>query len=982
LSRPDPVEHCDVCRWIVVCKRWWRETDHLSLVAGITRNQRRSLVEVGVETRRALAGWPMPVPRLARTSRDALERVREQARIQVDGETSGRHLYEVLEPERLEDGPLLPGRGLSALPPPSPGDLFFDIEGDPFAFDEGLEYLWGVIEPGATDERGQPTYHATWALDKAAEKLAFESFVDFVWQRRQADPNLHVYHYGSYERGRVARLSTRHATREEQVDVLLRSGTFVDLFNVVRQGVRASVESYSIKRLEPLYDFRREVDLQEAGESIVEFERYLEEGASDQSILAKIADYNRDDCLSAWRLRDWLEARRPEAEAQFRLSLPRPTADEGETSAEKSAARLEVQQLAERLTGGLPPPEQRSPEDHARQLLADLLDWHWREEKSMWWRFFDLLSRPDDELLEEREPLAGLEFMEEIPPSGRQSNARYRYSFPPQENELKPGVGVHDPRLYRAESGSSVGTVEEIDQAAGIVVLSRKPGLTYHPTALVPLDNYQTNAQRRALLEIGRFVADNGLRAAGPYRAARDMLLRASPRVGQAGGGSLPDEETGAPLTQPGETGSAAALRLVLSLDESTLPIQGPPGSGKSTTGAEMILRLVDAGRRVGITANSHKVISNLLRKVVERSIARGRPIRAVQRAGRDEQGLDHDLVDVVAKNEAVADALNESSAMIAAGTAWLWSDEDLRNAVDVLFVDEAGQLSLANALAVSVGARSLVLLGDPQQLDQPTQGAHPGDAGRSALEHILGAEQTIDPRRGLFLEHTWRLHPQITDFTSQLFYRGLLEAQPGLERQRVDAPFDGAGLFAAEQPLDGSGLRFLPVEHVGNTSRSDEEADAVAALAKQLVSGTTGWTDSAGERRPLGWDELLIVAPYNAQVRAIRDRLPAEGRQRVGTVDKFQGQEAAVAIYSLTTSSLDEAPHGMEFLYSLNRLNVATSRARCLAVVVASPALLRARCRTPGQLRLANGLCAFVEMAAQVTPPQIPRAPAVLAPR
>jgi uncharacterized protein len=240
-----------------------------------------------------------------------------------------------------------------------------------------------------------------------------------------------------------------------------------------------------------------------------------------------------------------------------------------------------------------------------------------------------------------------------------------------------------------------------------------------------------------------------------------------------------------------------------------------------------------------------------------------------------------------------------------------------------------------------------------------------------SALEHILGGQPTMESHRGLFFEHTFRLHPQVTAFTSELFYGGRLESAAGLAQQTVHAPFAEEGLFGPAQPLHGSGLRYVPVEHLANSSRSIEEAAVVATLAQSLASGTTYWTDEHGDRRLLGWEDLLIVAPYNAQVNEIRDRLPPAGRSRVGTVDKFQGQQAAVAIYSMATSTADEAPRSMEFLYSLNRLNVATSRARCLAVIVASPALERAPCKTPRQLQLANALCAFIAMAQHVTPPR-----------
>jgi predicted RecB family nuclease len=961
-SSPDPVEHCDVCRWELVCKGWWRGHDSLSLVAGISRNQRRALAERGVETRRALAALDLPLdPPLRRSSRAALTRVRDQARIQVAGDDEHRMLYELLDPERGADGTVIPGRGLSALPPPSTGDLFFDIEGDPFAFEDGLEYLFGIVD---CDADGEPTYHSWWALDRKQEKVAFEQLIDFIVARRAVDPNLHVYHYGSYERGRVARLSTSHATREQAVDELLRGGVFVDLLTTTKAALRASVEGYSIKNLEPLYAFERRIDLRKAGDSIVEFERYLEEGGHDGAILQLIADYNRDDCVSAAGLRDWLENLRPEAEEMYGVTLARPIAADAEAKPEQTAARQQVQAVAEDLTRGLPDAEERTPEQRALQLLADLLDWHWREEKSTWWQFFELMTQPDEDLLTAREPIAGLRFIEQVPLTGKQKNPIYRYRFPPQENAVREGSTVFDPRLLGVNGIGRAGSIARIDQIEGILDLSRPPDHPAgHPTALIPRDTPRSDKQRESLVEIGRWVAANGINAPGPYQAARDLLLRNAPRVGQ---------DDGAGLQMSDESGAAAARRLVMSLSETTLPIQGPPGSGKSSTGAEMIVRLLRAGRKVGITANSHKVIGGLLRKVIAAGVANGMEIRPVQKITDDEDRFDHEFVRGEKDTTKVRQAVDEGTAVVAAGTAWLWSDEEMRGAVDVLFVDEAGQMSLANAIAVSTGARSLVLLGDPQQLDQPTQGAHPEGAGVSALEHVLGGAPTIDPTRGLFLESTWRLHPDICNFTSDQFYAGELRARPGTDRQRIQPVFEAQGLFGTAGtdeplPVQGSGLRYVPVAHRGNSNRSAEEAAVVASLAQVLVDAAE-WTDWQGRHRQLSWDDLLVVAPYNAQVRAISDLLPAAGKSRVGTVDKFQGQEAAVSIYSMTTSTPEEAPHGLEFLYSRHRLNVATSRARCMSIVVASPELLTVRCHTAAQMNLANALCRFVELAQPVT--------------
>ena len=431
----------------------------------------------------------------------------------------------------------------------------------------------------------------------------------------------------------------------------------------------------------------------------------------------------------------------------------------------------------------------------------------------------------------------------------------------------------------------------------------------------------------------------HGIEGPGEHRAARDLLKRSAPRFG-----------TGQPLQRAGEAAEEAALRLVNDIDESYLAIQGPPGSGKSTVGARMIVDLVASGRRVGVTANSHKVIGALLGKAARVAEERGVAMRIGQRNDKPT------FTDAIPMGNADArDALATGAVDVVGGTTWLWSREDMTGAVDALFVDEAGQMSLADALAASPCARSFVLLGDPQQLDQPLQGTHPPGAGRSVLAHVLDGERVMPDHLGLFLDGSWRLHPDISAYTSEVFYEGRLHSHPGRDRLWL----------AGVPPLSGTGIRFVPVPHSGQSSESPEEAAVAAELVRSLLDASPTHTNASGASVPLAEADVLLITPYNAQVRALSEALPGF---RIGTVDKFQGQEAPISIYSMATSSSEEAPHGMEFLYSLNRLNVATSRAQCVALVVASPTLLRVRCRTPRQMRLANALARLMEMAADPT--------------
>ena len=380
-----------------------------------------------------------------------------------------------------------------------------------------------------------------------------------------------------------------------------------------------------------------------------------------------------------------------------------------------------------------------------------------------------------------------------------------------------------------------------------------------------------------------------------------------------------------------------------------------------------MIVEAVQSGRRVGISAATHKAITNLLVATAEAATEARLPLRAIQKCDSGDDAADLDGVELATDNAAVERALVDGSVDIAAGTAWLFARDEMEGQVDVLFVDEAGQVSLANVVAMGGAASSIVLLGDPNQLPQVSPGVHPVGAERSALQHLIGDHRTLPPDRGLFLPRTYRMHPTVNGFVSETFYEDRVVPDPANARQAI-----GSGPV-----VEGTGIRFWPVAHSGRTSRSGEEAETVAGLVASLLGRP--WTDREGATRPLTLDDIVVVAPYNAQVaeihRAIERRIGMPGR--VGTVDKFQGQEAPVAIYSTATSSPDDAPRDLEFLYSGNRLNVAVSRARGLAILVANPDLFIVHARTPEQMRLVNAFCRLVEVADEQASARVAVSPA-----
>ena len=867
LTEPYPVAHCGICDFRELCEAWWDERDHPTRVANIRRDQISKLAAVDITTLTDLAEAQDDdrPPGMAAATFDAL---REQAELQLHHRRTGEHIHRLLPPE--------PARGFALLPPPSPGDLFFDIEGDPFwEARGGLEYLWGV-----SDAYG---YRAFWAHDRVSEQKAVEDFVDFVYERLDRDPDLHVYHYASYEPSALKRLMGRYGTREDEIDDLLRREVFVDLFTVVRQGIRHSHPKYSLKNVETFF-MTREVELQSGGDSILMYEEWLE--TRDDALLREIEAYNAEDCESTRLLRDWLLELRPD-------EIPWPEPPEVRETPEIAA---ETADLQAQLLGR---------DEPVSRLTGQLLDYHRREAKPIWWAFFDREGRTPAELAEfDAEAIGGIQPDGEPVRTAR--SLAYPFTFPAQQHKLSAGDEVFDPATL-----GNAGHVESVDDAEGKLWLKRGPKRedTPMPLSLIPGGAWNTEVQQAALRRVGRSVLDSD----GRFSALEAVLRRDLPRFRERiPGDPLPQDDLG------------AARDLVETLDASYLLVQGPPGSGKTYTGARLIVRLMARGRRVGVMAQSHKAIHNLLEEVERAAREEGVEFRGLKK-GAEYEGAFIETSGNQADFDDPADDV-----LLLAGTSWLFSRESMDGVVDTLFVDEAGQLSLADALAAGTCARNIVLLGDQQQLSQVSQGVHPEGAGVSVLEHLLAGEDTVPPDRGLFLSRTWRMNAAICQFVSEMSYEGRLHPVPECEHRNLNGE---------------EGLRFIPVEHSGNRQSSPEEAEVVRREVERL-----------------GAENVLVVTPYNAQVRCLSAVLPPG--TRVGTVDKFQGQEAPAVIFSMATSSGDDLVRNIGFLFSRNRLNVAISRAQAVAVLVASPKLLEVRCRTIEDMRLVNALCRFVELA------------------
>ena len=867
---PWPCEHCGVCDFKPVCEAHWDEIDHLSRVAGISRRQIEKLLVAGIGTLADLARADVDAAP-AGISRESFAKIREQASLQFAARADGDS-YHLL--------PHKPGAGLALLPDRSPGDLFFDFEGNPFWDKDGsLEYLWGILDA----DRNFTPFHAD---DLDSERRALEQFVDLVHARLREYPDLHVYHYASYEIGALKRMMGRYGTREDEIDDLLRRGVFVDLLAVVRNGLRASRPGYGLKEMEVFLNFERRAEVKDGATSIVVFERWMQ--THDPELLAQIDAYNEEDCIATLLLRDWLLALKRDARAQYgpfppvEAEEPRPISD----------AKVERMALQQQLI------------DAGQEVTAHLLDYHAREHKPVWWSFYERIEKTPDELLEDAESIGGLELVGE--PAPLDQSLAYTFTFPAQEFKLGKGQEVRDPA-----TGTPAGALIELDRDRRTLVLKR--GRSFRevalPLALIPGGPFNTAAQEEALERFGRSL----LAGDQAYRALESILRRE-------------------PFDRDIQTTDLDEMKaLVRSLDGRHLVIQGPPGSGKTWTSGRLIADLIEHGKTVGVASTSHKAIHKLLDEIEDAAGEIRLDFKGLKKAsgGNSESAYDQGHFTSVTESDDCADV------DVTGGTAWHYARRNHDRTLDYLFIDEAGQVSLADALAMGTCARNVVLVGDPQQLPQVIQGTHPLDTDKSVLTWLIGDAETIPPDRGLFLERTFRLHPDVCAYISDEFYEGRLQADP---------------VTAGRTTPLGTGLRYVAVEHEANRQESAEEVEAVSGIIRELLA--------AG----VAAREVMVVSPYNAQVNLLRDALPPG--VAVGTVDKFQGQEADVVVYSMASSSGADVPHGLEFLLSRNRLNVAMSRARCLAYLVASPRLLEVNCKTIDQMRLANALCRFAELA------------------
>jgi uncharacterized protein len=925
-SAPDPLwappkESCTRCRWIKSCEEGRSQDKDLSLIQGIRSNTRSVLVSNGIKTIDQMAEATDEMrPRVPKeVSKETFSRLRDQAEIQVRGRDTKVPLFEIRESEAF-----------ALIPAPSPGDIWFDMEGDPFANNgDGLEYMFGYL----WQENSKYLFNTFDARNTTEERTAFADFIQYVTERRKQYPDLHIYHYASYEVSAMLRLAQRHGLLEFEVDQLVREGVFVDLYSIVRRAFRFSSESLSIKKIEPVYwDGNRDKEVASAVGSVIEFEKALGLLAKGDEqgflkILAEIKEYNKDDVDSTRQLDHWIRAQAFDAGFDTSKNM----VDVAGINFEDSSELVRDEPIALQLLKGVHlDREERSPQEQGLALLSAAISFHHREARPAWWAIFDRALKDQDELEA---------FNDVVVPTrvdvgdwgliGRQKNKRRQITIHTEGVDLRhildyeriPQVLYeYAPDGFKVIQGSTRGfadaTIIHIDENSAVLEESEKKGSgvwDYPPMALLPGAPIRTNSIEKVIREeLGSSVLAN--QEAGlplfPQSAWADLLLRRPPR------------QKTRTLDDSIESVKAITNSLVQS-DDSYVAVQGPPGTGKTYVGAHVIAKLVKQGWKIGVVAQSHSVVENLMN-----SVAKLDPDLPLAKKGQSDKSRPSYHTDDIAT---WAWGISGSGYLVG-GTTWTFCRPDVRAlGLDLIVIDEAGQFSLANAIAVVSTAKRALLLGDPQQLPQVSQGNHPEPVNESVLSHILGKRKTMPREFGYFLEKTFRLHPKLAAPVSRLQYEDRLSSDDRCQRRSLEEV----------EP----GLHIVEVDHIGNTVSSTEEADKLLLRIPQLLGKAWTTTDSAGlpiSPRPLAQADILVVTGYNAQVRYLKSRLRQAGFDeiKVGTFDKFQGQEAPVVFVSMATSSSEDLPRGIEFLLSPNRLNVAISRAQWVCYVLRSPQL------------------------------------------
>jgi len=923
---PEKCSYCNLCDWRDVCDKIWEDDNYVNLVAGSNKSQIEKLKKNKVKTVEQLAKTKLLATDL-KINTESFDKIKSQAQLQEEKRKTGEDKIIFLDPDF--------GKGFYKLPKPDDGDVFFDIEGFP-RMDRPFEYLHGLYYK----EKGKLKFKDLWAkkFERESEKNIFIELINFFEKHFEKHPNAHIYHYAPYEKRAIRELAAAYSAEFPKGDIvndnLLRKEKYVDLFNIVKQCIRTSEKDMSLKSIEKFYNFERKADIVKADDSVIKYDNWI--ATKDEKNKKDIINYNEEDCISTYYLREFLVKNKPENINWFLKPEPIKKEDqEIHKYRRKTPNKLSREEVELDLNNRLEKKKNKSNENFVENL-KNFIGFHWKSNKPEFWEVFDRAEKTHLELEDDTECIANCVLIDDKPQT-TDDGFIYSYRFNDQNYKLKEGKAAFD-----AHQIKGIGTIYSIEEKfpdkniVKIFVSKRRKNVEM--PSLLTLGNNTPPQVHQHDQALNKFLNDYIDNDGKNYKSIMDMLERNTPDIkGVKRGSNLIDEQKDL-ISQSSE--------IVQNLNNSYLSIQGPPGTGKTYSSASIIIELMKAGKKVGVTSNSHEAIKTLLIAIEQQAEKQNFKFSGMRKA-RSSDKYDWKFI----KDITTGKPLNFDDYLLYAGTSWFFVDPRMNKTLDYLFIDEAGQVTLGTTIANATAAKNLVLIGDQMQLSQPMRAKHEGYAKLSSLDFVLENNDTIPPDTGIFLNITRRLNKKICNYISTSFYDSRLTSDPVTETRSVNLKLD---------PIKDEGLFYVPIEHSGCSQRSDEEADLIEKTYNRIIKKEFKVGKKLGK---ISSKDIMVVAPYNAQANNIRERLKKKNDDvRVGTIDLFQGQEAKVVLISMTTSDVESLPRHKDFFFSRNRLNVAISRAECVAIIIFNENLLLASASSIKEMKLMNSFCKLLK--------------------
>ena len=916
-QKPEKCSFCSTCEWQEECEKIWIKEDNLNQVGGLTKVHLKKLLELKIDTISKLSKQDSKKT-LKGFRKEISERLITQAKLQKEYDKTNVPIYQP-NPNNLNGI-----KGFNLLPEPSECDLYFDIESvEDHIYPGGLEYLLGIYYI----ENGKEKFKALWSHNKEEEKQNVIEFFNFTQSHFKKYPKSKIYHYGSYEITALLKLTSFHKVKGIEYDHYLNLDKFVNLLEVNRQGLFISENSYSLKNIEKFYEFKREGDVQRGDASQEYYIEWLE--TQDQNFLDEIESYNKQDCSSTHQLHQWLLRIKPSETSWFvsqKLDEEMKLRD-WEIDMKLYSKKVEKSKIKNK---------------EIKQLMSDIIGFYNREDKPAWREFFDRRTKSDEELIDDPECIGNMKSNGEPTPDKR--SMIYSYLFEDQDFKLRKSKKTVIANNQDIEQKDYAGKIIDIDYKKKEVLLKRGTSQGILPPILSIGPN-KPQGNDKLILNTYKFI-DSLIDGDKKYKALNDFLEKKHPNIKGI--------KEGDKIIQNNEFDKEIP-KIISNLNDSYIYIQGPPGTGKTFQAANAITELLKQNKKIAITGLSHKVIHNLLFRVEEMATEKQINFEGYKKGNLedDDQIFEGEYIKTYSKDPAFMDALEETNVgQVFAGTKFHLASRYYDEKIDFLFIDEAGQVSLADLISIGNIAKNIVLIGDQNQLGQPIKGTHPNNSGQSILEYLLEGKDTIPEDRGIFLNKTYRLHSKINSFISSNFYEDRLICDERTDKRKIH--------FDKNLIIKDSGIHFVQMDHENNVQTSIEEFEVVLKLMKQLIG--LDYEDN-GKKRKLGIEDFLIISPYNTQVNLLISKLEEAKikNPKVGTIDKFQGQEAPITIISMTSSDNETLPRNKEFFFSRNRLNVAVSRAQVASIILFNPKLLDSSPKKIEHIKLMNNFFKFL---------------------